>query len=298
MSRHTRMAADHHRIYRDAERTSLAFGPFRPTHSHHIYHDLMGLRTLLEDDEINTKVFPSFLFKDEKNKKILFDYRVARPSRKPILLISLPRSGIHILANTFELLEFHKVCVSLDHMETYCYRLDERQSLIHQLPTGIPLYSAVKMFNPGQFTHSHLLASDWALDNLPKHFDIIVLDRTFEGAEAYIFSDLIGRTYNKLVRGTNTAQIIQLIIDGRLDDEIDFLRADYSRQKGSIAQWKGVALCNLTFDMLVSPNRQFVELLFETLKKIESSPSKSELERVCADAVICSSFTKRGHGIV
>ncbi|MGF6916153.1 hypothetical protein [Paraburkholderia sp. 40] len=219
-----------------------------------IFHDQASLREILQVSDLATNVTTSFLFMENKSKKVVFDHRSGTLSEKPILVISKPRSGTHIVSNILKAIGLQQVCVFLDHMDTYCYRLDESQKLIHQFPTGIPLFAAYKMFLPGQFSHSHLIYSDWAAENITEEFTIITLNRDFLSYKNYIASDMKGRIYNKIISGYKNSEICDLISNGMFDVEIDFLFREYRVQSDSIDLWSKCSDIHVDFDSLFVVN--------------------------------------------
>ncbi|WP_322091672.1 hypothetical protein [Paraburkholderia bannensis] len=219
-----------------------------------IFHDQASLGEILQVGDLATNVTTSFLFRNNETKKIVFDHRVGTFSEKPILVISKPRSGTHIVSNILKAIGLQQVCVFLDHMDTYCYRLDESQRLIHQFPTGIPLFSAYKMFASGQFSHSHLIYSDWAAENITNEFAILTLDRNFISFKEYIISDMKGRIYNKIISGHSNTEICELIIGGVFDVEIEFLFKEYEVQTASIDLWSEYSDIHIDFNDLFVAN--------------------------------------------
>jgi hypothetical protein len=230
-----------------------------------LFHDVDGLRKILGCEELETIVTQSFLFQCKSEGKILFDHRSGKHTEKPLLVISHPRSGTHILASILELVGLHQVNVFLDHMDTFCYRLDARQRLIHQYPTGIPLFAASQLFQPGQFTHTHLLHSQWAEEVLPEHFTIITLDRNFESDQEFVRSELFGRAYNLLDNGVSESVLLREIDAGEFDEQIKFVCSEFQLHKSSIAAFAKVADYTAHFEQIVGETTRFVKELTEFL---------------------------------
>ncbi|GAA4482845.1 hypothetical protein [Gluconacetobacter asukensis] len=260
-----------------------------------MFHDQFSLKEIFEVDDLDTDATPSFVFKENKTGKILFDHRTGIKSEKPFLIISKPRSGTHIMSNILKIIGLHHVCVFLDHMDTYCYRLDEEQKLIHQLPTGIPLFISRNMFLQGQFSHSHLIYSEWAAKNIPENFTVITLDRDFISPGNYVFSDMKGRIYNKIISGCRNIEVEEMLRAGIFDREIEFLHSEYKIQEESIKRWIDHSHIHVKFEDLFKFDG---ELCGPILKNIFGNGCEKEdslfwSELIRRRALREESFTKR-----
>jgi hypothetical protein len=262
------------------------------------YHDLIGLRKLLNCYDLQTNSAHSFLFQKKDSAQLVWDHRQGKTLNKPILVISFPRSGTHLLSNILNGFGLFRVSVSLDHLETYCFRLDESHRLIHQMPTGVPLFKSCQMFLSGQFSTSHMLYSDWVGQNIKEHFTVITLERKENDLLKFVISDLIGRVYEEIRSGVDLYSLIDSIEVGDFDDQIIFLINEFNLQCESLTNYNKISDLHLYFEDLLSDQYSTSEKIRILLGLRSGLYNKFNYAIKYKIALYKPSFTKRKIGLL